>query len=512
MGHLLGERELVAGLRDLDRQKSDFVATASHELRTPLTSISGYLEMLEDGDLGELSSRQHSAVAVLSRNVGRLRGLIEDLLILNRLDSGKGRAVHEEVNLPRSAVEVIPSLDPIAAKKGVELIGPGPCPPQLGQAEADQRGEALCVIGDRDQLERALTNVVGNAVKFTPAGRRVTISLGGDAARVEFVCEDSGIGIPETDMESLFTRFFRASNAVEQQVQGSGLGLSIVLAIVEGGTRARWTSARWRARALGWRSACRSPARRSNTETTPLWEGEMRPRRRRGGTPAVEVIGPSSWGSSSRSCSSRGPGDTPWRRATRSSRFGADLSDVLNERYGPVIGTAFLVGFWAASFSSIIGVWNGVSLMLLLLLGKPIALHGLLNGRRVPKEWANGLPTNLTLGVTALSFLALGGTGLRRAIQNGREPRRPSRAKTWSWQQRDGPWSSCARPAGRPSHGRCWERLTAQAGVPAKSMPAWLISSIAAEVDSGATPATRSSSTVVPNPSRTASSAVARTQ
>ncbi len=394
MGHLLGERELVAGLRDLDRQKSDFVATASHELRTPLTSISGYLEMLEDGDLGELSSRQHSAVAVLSRNVGRLRGLIE----------------------------VIPSLDPIAAKKGVELIGPGPCPPQLGQAEADQRGEALCVIGDRDQLERALTNVVGNAVKFTPAGRRVRISLGGDAARVEFVCEDSGIGIPETDMESLFTRFFRASNAVEQQVQGSGLGLSIVLAIVEGGTRARWTSARWRARALGWRSACRSPARRSNTETTPLWEGEMRPRRRRGGTPAVEVIGPSSWGSSSRSCSSRGPGDTPWRRATRSSRFGADLSDVLNERYGPVIGTAFLVGFWAASFSSIIGVWNGVSLMLLLLLGKPIALHGLLNGRRVPKEWANGLPTNLTLGVTALIFVALGGTGLPRNTERTRTP------------------------------------------------------------------------------------------
>lgn len=221
----LVERELVAGLLDLDRQKSDFVATTSHELRTPLTSISGYLEMLEDGDLGELSDPQRSAVTVLGRNVRRLRGLIEDLLILNRLDSGKGRAVHEQIDLQRSMHEVLQSLDPMATKKGVHLELAGACA---------TGAQSLQVTGDRDQIERALTNVVLNAVKFTPTGRRVTLCLDGDASRVEIVCQDTGIGIPEDDMKSLFTRFFRASNAIEQQVPGSGLGLPIVLAIVEG--------------------------------------------------------------------------------------------------------------------------------------------------------------------------------------------------------------------------------------------------------------------------------------
>lgn len=106
---LLAERELVSGLRDLDRQKSEFVATTSHELRTPLTSISGYLELLEEGDLGELSGSQRSAVGVLSRNTSRLRGLIEDLLILNHLDSGMGRAINEQIDLHRSTLEVLQS-------------------------------------------------------------------------------------------------------------------------------------------------------------------------------------------------------------------------------------------------------------------------------------------------------------------------------------------------------------------------------------------------------------------
>lgn len=230
----LVQREVIGRLRELDQQKSDFMATTSHELRTPLTSISGYLEMLEDGDLGELSQRQRSAVAVLSRNVARLRGLIEDLLILNRLDSGKSRAATEEVDLHRSIVEMIQSLDPIAAKNGVELIGLDASPVDIDIPAPDRHPGTCYVTGDRSQIERALTNVVGNAVKFTSAHGRVTVGLTAVASHAEFVCQDSGIGIPDKDMKSLFTRFFRASNAIERQVQGSGLGLAIVLAIVEG--------------------------------------------------------------------------------------------------------------------------------------------------------------------------------------------------------------------------------------------------------------------------------------
>ncbi len=229
----LVQREVIGRLHELDQQKSDFMATTSHELRTPLTSISGYLEMLEDGDLGELSSPQHSAVTVLGRNVARLRGLIEDLLILNRLDSGKGRAVNEEVDVHRSLVDIIQSLDPVAAKKSVELIGPDVSGDDM-DAAADRQEAPFRTMGDRSQLERALMNVVSNAVKFTPTHGHVTIALATQDSHVEFVCQDSGIGIPEKDMKNLSDRFFRASNAIEQQVPGSGLGLSIVRAIVEG--------------------------------------------------------------------------------------------------------------------------------------------------------------------------------------------------------------------------------------------------------------------------------------
>ncbi|MGB3829711.1 MAG: ATP-binding protein, partial [Ornithinimicrobium sp.] len=259
----LEQREVVERLRELDRQKSDFMATTSHELRTPLTSISGYLEVLEDGDLGELTTPQRRALGVLGRNVNRLRALIEDLLILNQLDSGKGGAARERVDLRRSIVEVIQNLDPIAAKKGIALIGPRPeltgdnttsddtttddtttddttsddtttDDPTSDDSAGACRADEFHVLGDRDQLERALTNVVSNAVKFTPTGKQVTVGVRLQDSRVEVVCEDSGIGIPTEELKDLFVRFFRASNAVREQVQGSGLGLPIVLAIVEG--------------------------------------------------------------------------------------------------------------------------------------------------------------------------------------------------------------------------------------------------------------------------------------
>ncbi|MGB3763182.1 MAG: ATP-binding protein [Ornithinimicrobium sp.] len=230
----LVQRQVVERLRELDRQKSDFMSTTSHELRTPLTSISGYLEMLEDGDLGQLNNAQRQALGVLGRNVNRLRTLIEDLLILNRLDSGKGRVVRERIDLRRSVQEVIQNLDPIAARKNVDLSGPESGLDEVLQHNGASTMRECYVLGDRDQIERALTNVVGNAVKFTPSDGSVSVQIVSRDARVEVVCEDSGIGIPDEELKDLFVRFFRASNAVVGQVPGSGLGLSIVLAIVEG--------------------------------------------------------------------------------------------------------------------------------------------------------------------------------------------------------------------------------------------------------------------------------------
>ena len=109
------EQRYVASLEDLDHQKSDFMATTSHELRTPLTSIAGYLELLEDGDYGQLSPPQTRVLAVISRNVERLRSLIDDLLLLNRLDSGAANTERRTHDIARSTTRVAEQLAPVAA-------------------------------------------------------------------------------------------------------------------------------------------------------------------------------------------------------------------------------------------------------------------------------------------------------------------------------------------------------------------------------------------------------------
>lgn len=214
-GHALAERRVVAELSALDAQKSDFVATTSHELRTPLTSIAGYLELIEDGDFGPLQPRQAHALQVISRNVSRLRLLIDELLLLNRLDSGAAGAERRVLDMRLLVTSVGESMKPVADAAGVELV-------------VSAGSHAQPVEVERDQVERAIGNLTSNGVKFTPGGGRVELHVEADEAWVRVVCRDSGMGIPEEDQAHLFQRFYRASNAREQQVQGTGLGLVIV--------------------------------------------------------------------------------------------------------------------------------------------------------------------------------------------------------------------------------------------------------------------------------------------
>lgn len=218
--HTLVEQRYVTSLEDLDQQKTDFMSTTSHELRTPLTSIAGYLELLEDGDYGPLTAGQTQALDVVSRNVERLRSLIDDLLLLNRLDSGQAntdRQVHDVCGLIARVAE---QLAPVAAAAEVELV-------------ADQQGDPALVHADPAQIERAIGNLVSNAVKFTPAGGRVRLTSTTKGGEVAIMCADTGMGIPDRDQERLFTRFFRATNAQAGQVPGTGLGLVIVQTIAE---------------------------------------------------------------------------------------------------------------------------------------------------------------------------------------------------------------------------------------------------------------------------------------
>ncbi len=220
--HRTLQNEYIERLERLDQQKSSFLATVSHELRTPLTSISGYLELLQDGEAGELTGEQHRMLEVVDRNTSRLRSLIGDLLLLNQIESGGLMGNVTGVSMHEVVTNAAQELSLVARSGAVELaIDAGP--------------EAAIVQADSEHLQRAVVNIISNAIKFSRPGGVVTIrcTLDQAAHRVIFTCQDRGIGIPAADQAQLFTRFYRASNVTDQAIAGTGLGLAIAKQIVE---------------------------------------------------------------------------------------------------------------------------------------------------------------------------------------------------------------------------------------------------------------------------------------
>ncbi len=215
------EREVVARLRDLDQAKDDFISTVSHELRTPMSSIIGSAEMLGEGMVGDLLPQQQRLVDVIARNGDRLLNLADDLLMLATYEHD-GWEAREQIDL-RAVVED-------SADAAASLLASR----ELSVSYAMPSG-AVRVQGDPSQLERAVTNLLGNAVKFTPDGGSVRVTVVADetlrSARLEV--SDTGLGIPEPDLDAVFGRFYRSALVQEQAIQGSGLGLAIVRTIVE---------------------------------------------------------------------------------------------------------------------------------------------------------------------------------------------------------------------------------------------------------------------------------------
>ncbi|MEU4620708.1 ATP-binding protein [Actinoplanes sp. NPDC023801] len=216
------QARLITELRLLDQRKDVFIQTVTHELRTPLTSILGYAEMIADEDGPELNAVQERALSAILRNAHRLRDTIGDLVLLDRPQYGA--AVQAEIlDLAPVARLVLHELHNAAQAKGLTV--------NVDTPEA-------WVRGDRTQLRRALRKVIENAIKFTPAGGSVDCRMTADPHTVSIAVTDTGIGIPDEDVPGLFTPFHRAGNAMDQAVQGPGLGLAIVRDIVRdhGGT------------------------------------------------------------------------------------------------------------------------------------------------------------------------------------------------------------------------------------------------------------------------------------
>jgi signal transduction histidine kinase len=212
------------GLLGLDRMKDEFVALVSHELRSPLTSIIGYLDLMIDSEAEPLSESQESFLGAVYRNADRLNSLVNDLLFLAKIDSGKLDLELAEINLGVLLSQAAESARPSAEAKDIAL-----------KVEADSD---LLVHGDGGRLAQVVDNLVSNAIKFTPEHGQVNLRGAVEDGAVAVAVSDTGIGIPSDEIPLLFTRFFRASTATDNAIPGTGLGLAISQAIAEahGGT------------------------------------------------------------------------------------------------------------------------------------------------------------------------------------------------------------------------------------------------------------------------------------
>ena len=201
--------------RHLELLQTAFVSTVSHELRTPLTGILGYLEMFGEGELGEVGLEQQMALDVMRRNGHRLLDLVKKLLQVASIGETAIRNA-DPVNLE----EILHSVtDAARARHAGDVVVSADC-------------DDPSVLGSRSELETLVTALMENAVKFSPNGGTVNVQLSSLADRVELSVSDEGMGIPGADLERIFDRFFRASNARSMETQGAGLGLAIARAIV----------------------------------------------------------------------------------------------------------------------------------------------------------------------------------------------------------------------------------------------------------------------------------------
>ena len=205
-------------LLELDHLKDEFVALVSHELRTPLTSIRGYLELVLDGEAGEVTDDQRQFLGVVERNANRLLDLVGDLLFLAQIEAGKLSLEFGAVDLSAVAAESVETARPLAEEKEITLtLATSPLP---------------LLAGDRARLGQLLDNLVSNAVKFTPRGGRVDVRVSASRESAILEVRDTGMGISADEQEHVFERFFRTSRATEQAIQGTGLGLAISKGIV----------------------------------------------------------------------------------------------------------------------------------------------------------------------------------------------------------------------------------------------------------------------------------------
>jgi signal transduction histidine kinase len=206
--------------------KSEFVSLVSHELRTPLTSIIGFISLILDGKTGKINQKQYESLSRAQRQSKRLAALINDLLDISRIEAGRIEMKREQVHIDWIAKRRIEELRLQADEKAITLL-------------LDAEYNLPVLIADADRIGQVFINLIGNAIKFTPYGGKVTVKLSkspqhvsaADGFHVEII--DTGPGIPAEEREKVFDKFQQLGRTRTRQQGGTGLGLSIASGIVE---------------------------------------------------------------------------------------------------------------------------------------------------------------------------------------------------------------------------------------------------------------------------------------
>jgi len=215
-------------LRKIDAMKSEFVSVASHELRTPLAAIKNSVQLMLSGKTGEINENQTKFLSMAERNINRLTNILNDLLNLSKIESGKIELKFEDIELKGLIELTASSLRPQADGKSIQI-------------EVEVPEQLPAVYGDPEKIEQILTNIIGNSIKFTAEGGKILITAkllspekeGGPRHTVAVYVKDTGIGIPPEHLDSIFEKFHQVEGSLHRSVSGTGLGLAITKGLVE---------------------------------------------------------------------------------------------------------------------------------------------------------------------------------------------------------------------------------------------------------------------------------------
>lgn len=221
----------LSDMQTISRNKSEFISAVSHELRTPLTSIKGYAALLIAGTIGEVPPKVKERLEKINKHSDSLVQLINDLLDISRIESGKTGMKLTPHSIAPTIENVHDLLTPQLKEKDIKFVNtvPSNCPK---------------IPTDLSQIERVFINLISNAIKFTPRHGTITVAATIQTDAVTFSVADTGIGINEEDIRQLFNEFYRIENEINQNVKGTGLGLALCKKIIEAHNGRIWVESK----------------------------------------------------------------------------------------------------------------------------------------------------------------------------------------------------------------------------------------------------------------------------